>query len=91
MARARPNPRAKVEADRAALARATTAVAELEGVIAAQVSAIAGLQAELHRLEKDIVGYEAQLSRSADDAGRIQRKAEVIAVERSRAEEERVH
>src|SRR5688500_7441873 len=36
-----------------------------------------------------LVGYQAQLTRAAEDATRLTRKGEVIALERRRAEEER--
>jgi chromosome segregation protein len=50
---------------------------------------LAALTTEQHRLEKGIVGHEAQLARAAEEATRLQRKGEVIALERRQAEEER--
>jgi chromosome segregation protein len=82
--------RARVAGDREALARLSEEVAALDITIAQAVSAIAALNAEQHRREKDIVGYDAQLARVAGDTVRLARKADVIALERRQAEEERV-
>ena len=82
--------RERVAADREALARLSEEVAALDITIAQAVSAIAALNAEQHRQEKEIVGYDAQLARVADDTGRLTRKADVIALERRQAEDERV-
>jgi chromosome segregation protein len=81
--------RERVAADRDALARATDEVGRLELTIAQAASAIAVLQAEHHRQEKAIVAYDAQLARTREDESRLSRKAEVIALERRRADEER--
>jgi chromosome segregation protein len=81
--------RERVTSDRQAVARLADEAARLEITIAQATSAIAALVAEQHRQEKDVVGYAAQLSRSDEEAGRLGRKGEVIALERSRAEEER--
>src|SRR5688572_3403856 len=79
--------RERVASDRQALARLGNEAGQLEITIAQAASAIAALVAEQHRQEKDVVAYAAQLSRSEEEATRIARKAEVIALERSRAEE----
>src|SRR5688572_11858835 len=81
--------RERVAADRQMLTRLTNEAGQLEITIAQATSAIAALVAEQHRQEKDVVGYAAQLSRSDEEVVRLSRKAEVIALERSRAEDER--
>ena len=79
----------RVAADHEALRRLADEAAQLELAIAQAVSAIAALTGELHRQEKEIVGFEAQLGRAGEDVARLGRKAEVIGLERRRAEEER--
>ena len=82
--------RERVAAEREALARLGEDVAALDITIAQGVSAIAALNAEQHRQEKEIVGYDAQLARVAEDTLRLARKADAIALEQRQAEEERV-
>jgi chromosome segregation ATPase len=82
--------RERVAGDRSDLLRLAEEVAALDVAIARAASAIAELNAEQHRLEKDIVGYDAQLGRVGEDTARLTRKADVIALERRQAEEERV-
>ena len=53
-------------------------------------SAIGAAAAELHQHEKVIVGFEAQLARASEDAARFSRRAEQLALERRRAEDEGV-
>ena len=79
----------RVAADRETLRRVAGEASQLELAIAQAVSAIAALNGEQHRQEKEIVGHEAQLARSAEDIVRLGRKSEVIALERRRADEER--
>jgi hypothetical protein len=79
----------RTEAERALLAAAADEIARLEGSIAAAAGLLSALLAEQHREEKEIVGHEAQLARAAEEAARLARKADVIALERRRAEEER--
>lgn len=81
--------RDRVTADRDALAHAQEEATRLELTIASATTAIGALQSEQHRQEKEIVGFEAQLARLAEDVSRLQRKGEVIAMDRRRAEEER--
>jgi chromosome segregation protein len=76
-------------AERELLARAADEVARLEASIAAAAGALTALQGEQHAHEKTLVGVDAQLARTADDVARLSRKADVIALERRRAEEER--
>jgi chromosome segregation protein len=79
----------RVAGDRDTLARLSEDAARLELTIAQATSAIAGLQSEEHWQEKAIVAHEAQRTRAEEDLIRLQRKAEVIALERRTAEEER--
>jgi chromosome segregation protein len=79
---------ARVSDDRQALVSLTEEVATLDLAIAQSVSVIAALQAEQHRLEKEIVAHEAQLTRLGDDSDRLGRKSDVVALERRQAEEE---
>ena len=79
----------RVAVDREQLARLSADVAQLELTIAQATSAIVGLQAEAHAQEKAIVAHEAQRERADEESARLSRKADVIAVERRTAEEER--
>ncbi len=81
--------RERVTAERESLARLIEETGSLELVMARATTAIAALLAEQHREEKEIVGHEAQLARAAEEAARLARKADVIALERRRAEDER--
>jgi chromosome segregation protein len=80
--------RERVTGDREALSRLADEASRLELAIARATSAIAALQTEQHRQEKEIVAHEAQLARTGEDANRLERKGDVIALERRRAEEE---
>jgi len=79
----------RVSAERDALARLVDETSALALTIAQATTALTGLQAEQHRQEMALVGCDAQLARSSDATVRLTRKAEVIALERRRAEEER--
>jgi chromosome segregation protein len=76
-------------AERQVLLRAADAVTQLEAAIATAAGSLAALQTEQHEHEKSLVGFDAQLARALDEAARLSRKADVIGLERSRAEEER--
>jgi chromosome segregation protein len=76
-------------AERESLVRAADAVTQLETAIAAAAGSLASMQAEQHEHEKALVGFDAQLARTADDVTRLARKADLIGLERRRAEEER--
>ncbi len=82
--------RERTAGDRAALAQLVDSAAALKLSIAEASTAIASLTAEQHRQEKEIVGHEAQLAGLGEDTLRLARKTEVIGLERSQAEEERV-
>ena len=81
--------RERAESDRAALGRLAEDVARLDVNVAEAASAIGALQDAEHEQEKAIVAHEAQLARTGEDAARLARKADVVALERSQAEEER--
>jgi chromosome segregation protein len=81
--------RERLSAERSALGRLVEETSSLELAIAQATTAMAALSVRQHQEEKDIVGHEAQLSRAADEAARLARKADVIALERRRGEEER--
>ena len=81
--------RERLAAERTVLDRLVDETNSLELAIAQATSAIAALSTRQHQEEKDIVGYEGQLARAAEDSARLARKADVIALERRRAEEER--
>ena len=74
---------------RDAHARLTEDTTRLEVAIAEATSALGTLTAEQHRQEMAIVGHEAHVTRAFEETDRLARKAEVIALERRQAEEER--
>jgi chromosome segregation protein len=81
--------RERIAGERESLARLIEETSGLEIAIARATSAIAALVGEQHREEKEIVGHDAQLARAAEESARLSRKADVIARDRRRAEEER--
>jgi chromosome segregation protein len=81
--------RERVAAGREVLARLSAEAAQLELTMAQATGAIAALQQQEHHHEKAIVAHDAQLARTDDEHLRLERKADVIALERRRAEEER--
>ena len=81
--------RERVERDRQMLARLADEVARLDAHIVDATRAIALLQGEEHDQEKALVAHDAQLARAAEDALRLSRKTDLVAMERRRAEEER--
>ncbi len=64
-------------------------VAALETRIAQVSNAAAAVNENLHREEKVIIGLEMQLQRSADDLQKVQKKFELLDIERRGAEEQR--
>jgi chromosome segregation protein len=80
--------RERADAGDATLVRMLEEVTGLDMAIAAAESAIASLQAELHRQEKAIVGYDLQVTAAVDAADRVSRKQDQIALERRSAEQE---
>jgi len=81
--------RARIEGERDALTRLATETTDLERVISEATQAIAALNAEQHRQEKQIVALEAQLQRATDDARKVSLRGDQLARERSSSEEER--
>ncbi len=81
--------RARIEGERDSLARLTAETQELERVISEATQAIAALNAEYHRQEKQIVALEAQLRRASEDSTKVTLKGDQLARERHQAEEER--
>ena len=81
--------RERVERDRATLTRLADDVTRLDAHIVDATTAIALLQEQEHDHEKALVAHDGQLVRVAEDALRLSRKADVVAMERRRAEEER--
>ncbi|HEU4691073.1 MAG TPA: chromosome segregation protein SMC, partial [Vicinamibacterales bacterium] len=80
--------RERVERDRLTVIRLAEEVAQLDAHIVEATSAIASLQEEEHDREKALVAHDAQLARATEDTQRLERKADVVAMERRRAEEE---
>jgi chromosome segregation protein len=80
--------RERLAADRETATRIGDDVARLDIAIAQATSAVAALIAEQHRQELAIVTHDAQVARADEDIVRLERKAEVIALERRQAEEE---
>ena len=64
-------------------------VAALETRIAQVSNALVAVNADLHREEKAILGLEMQLQRSADDLQKVQKKFELLEIERRGADEQR--
>jgi chromosome segregation protein len=64
-------------------------VASLETRIAQVSNAVAAVNADLHREEKAIIALEMQLQRSADDLQKVQKKFELLEIERRGADEQR--
>ena len=81
--------RERTAADRGQLLRLTDEAARRESAIQQATSGLGALTEEQHRQDMAIVAHQAQFARASEDAGRLARKAEVIALERRRAEEER--
>ena len=79
----------RTHAERKMLVRAADEIVRLEASITAAAGSLAALQGEQHEREKALVGFDAQLARAADETVRQARKADMIALERRRAEEER--
>ncbi len=78
-----------LEQDRQRLETAREDMRRLDLAIVEATGAIAALHAEQHRHEMARVGIDSQLSRTREDAMRHARRAEMLAQERRRAEDER--
>jgi chromosome segregation protein len=77
-----------VQAMGAEIQKMTLESTALDASVPAAEAALAALVAEHHGQEKAIVGLEAQVGRTSDDLSRLGRRLDVVATERSRAEEE---
>jgi chromosome segregation protein len=64
-------------------------VAALETRVRQLSDSVAAVNAELHREEKAIIALELQSQRSADDLNKLQKKRELLEIERRGAEEQR--
>ena len=64
-------------------------VAALETRVAHVSTALSAVNADLHREEKAMLSLELQLQRSADDLQKVQKKVELLEIERRGAEEQR--
>ncbi len=80
--------RERADAEAAALVRMVAEATALDLTMAAAESAIASLQAELHRQEKAAVGFDLQVTSAGDAAERVSRKQEQTTLERRSGEEE---
>ncbi|MCL4813471.1 MAG: chromosome segregation protein SMC, partial [Vicinamibacteraceae bacterium] len=81
--------RDRLDAEHAAVERMAGESADLDARIRTTDEALARASAELHQHEKAAVGHELQVNRSDAEIARLARKAEQVALERRRAEEER--
>ena len=81
--------RARIEGERDALATLAAETSDLERVITEATQAIAALNAEQHRQEKQIVALDAQLQRASEDSTKVTLKGDQLARERRQAEDER--
>ena len=81
--------RDRIAGEEAERDQSVSEVAALETRIAQVSNAVTAVNADLHREEKAIIGLEMQLQRSADDLQRVQKKFELLQIERRGAEEQR--
>jgi chromosome segregation protein len=81
--------RDRIALEREALVRFSAESGRLDVAIAEATAALTALTAEQHRQEVAIVQHEAQVARAVEEATRLARKGDVIALERRQAEEER--
>ena len=81
--------RDRIAGEEAERDQSVSEVAALETRIAQLSNAVAAVYADLHREEKAIIGLELQLQRSSDDLQKVQKKFELLGIERRGAEEQR--
>jgi chromosome segregation protein len=81
--------RDRIAGEEAERDQSVTDVAALETRIAHASNALSAVNADLHREEKAIIALELQLQRSADDLQKVQKKSELLQIERRSAEEQR--
>ncbi|HVQ27112.1 MAG TPA: hypothetical protein VMV01_18125, partial [Planctomycetota bacterium] len=80
--------RARVEAERDALADLALSVTAAAAMASQTQQAIEGATARLHQHEKSMVAFDAQLGRAREEGVRLDRKGEMLTAERRRAEDE---
>jgi chromosome segregation protein len=78
----------RIAEDREGLTRMTEDAARLEIAIAEATSAMGALTAEQHRQQMAVVGHESAVAHAFEEAERLARKTEVVALERQQAEAE---
>jgi chromosome segregation protein len=81
--------REQIAGEEAERDQSVSEVAALEISIAQVSHALTAVHADLHREEKAIVGLELHLQRSADDLERVQKKLELVEIERRGLDEQR--
>ncbi len=81
--------RDRIAGEEAERDQSVSEVAALETRSVQVANALAAVNADLHREEKAILSLELQLQRSADDLQKVQKKAELLEIERRGAEEQR--
>ena len=81
--------RDRIEGEEAEHDHSVSEVAALETRIAQVSNALTAVNADLHREEKAMLSLELQLQRSADDLQKVQKKGELLEIERRGAEEQR--
>jgi chromosome segregation protein len=81
--------RERADVIREDLRRLADQTSEVEATIEELSAAIVALTSSAHAHEKSIVGLEALLAKTAENLDRLSRKAEVLATESARAEEQR--
>jgi chromosome segregation protein len=81
--------RDRIAGEEAERDQSVTEVAALETRIAHVSNAVAAVNDNLHREEKAIIGLEMQLQRSADDLQKVEKKFELLEIERRGADEQR--
>ena len=81
--------RDRIAGEEAERDQSVSEVAALETRISQASNALSAVTADLHREEKAIIGLELQLQRSADDLQKVQKKFELLEIERRGAEEQR--
>ena len=81
--------RDRITGEEAERDQSVSEVAALETRTTQVATAVSAIYADLHREEKAILSLELQLQRSADDLQKVQKKAELLEIERRGAEEQR--
>lgn len=81
--------RERADEIRGSLDRLAEQTADVSRAIDGLTQAISSLLAEAHAQEKAIVGFEALVAKANENRDRLTRKADVLATERARAQEER--